>query len=104
MNECPSVAGKKKRFFFSFILKLKAADTDTLNNACRSWRQLLSMIAVQAVSFDILGVDESSTVWVLSTMGIASIFGRIFFGYLADRPEVNRFAKCSVYPIFLLWQ
>ena len=36
------------------------------------------------------GIDAESAKWLVSAIGISNTFGRVFFGFLADRKGVNR--------------
>ena len=37
-----------------------------------------------------MGIDRSEASFLISVMGIGSIFGKIVLGYLSDRPCINR--------------
>ena len=39
------------------------------------------------------GIDEHQAVWIVSTIGLSSIFSRIVFGYAADRPNISRYCR-----------
>ena len=37
-----------------------------------------------------MGIDRSEASFLISVMGIGSIFGKIVLGYISDRPCINR--------------
>lgn len=66
------------------------------------------------------GIDAESAKWLVSVIGISNTVGRVIFGFLADRPGVNRLLLyntalticgiatalcplCSTYPLLVLY-
>lgn len=66
------------------------------------------------------GIDAESAKWLVSVIGISNTVGRVIFGFLADRPGVNRLMLyntalticgigtalcplCSTYPLLVLY-
>ena len=42
------------------------------------------------ISLYYTGIGESKAVWIISTIGIATVLGRVILGYMADKSFINR--------------
>ncbi|XP_060554760.1 monocarboxylate transporter 13-like [Ruditapes philippinarum] len=55
----------------------------------------IPLLGIPCISLE-LGIDESKSVWIISTIGISTVIGRIALGYVSDRPCMNRFLLYKV--------